>query len=243
MAFNTADTRQRAYNRIDTCNPGGNWIDEKQFNKKRPGATQKILCGNWNEETALEGDLIGQGLPVATLRENTATGIFSGGFESSPYLTMAVNPKDRRTEMVSTQRFSYNQLNSDLETQKQPSLGARSQLRLNGVVQTAKDELQKTVSEREAKSSGTLDLTGSRIELQSTYRAIHGKPEEKRVIDSVSDAYLSDRPITLYTGNPSSGKTMVVHGKTPDGSQVGPHHKHAHFSYDKYALGSLERKK
>ena len=242
MAFNTADTRQRAYNRIDTCNPGGNWIDEKQFNKARPGAAQKILCGNWNEETSLEGDLMGQGLPVATLRENTATGRCTGGFESSPYLTMAVNPKDRRTQMVSTQQASYNKVNGDLQAQKQPSLGARSALRLNDVVQIAKDELRTTVSERLARSSGTLDLTGSRVELQSTYRAIYGKPEPPQVVHSVSDAYLSDRPITLYTGNPSSGKTMVVHGKTPDGSQVGLHHKHAHFSYDKYALGSLERK-
>jgi hypothetical protein len=242
MAFNTADTRQRAYNRIDTCNPGGNWIDEKQYNKSRPGATKKILCGNWQEEHSLEGDLMSQGIPVATIRQNDATGHFVGGFESSPYLTMAVNPKDRRTELTSTQRASFNEKNSDLSTQKQPSLGARSQIRLNDVVSAAKEELQKTVSEREARSSGMLDLNGSKIELQSTYRGVHGKPEAKRVVETVSDEYLSDRPITLYTGNPSSGATMVVHGKTPNGSLVGPHHKHAHFSYDKFAIGSLDRK-
>ena len=237
MAFNTADTRQRAYNRIDTCNPAGNWIEEKQYNKNRPGASQRILCGNWQEETALEGDLIEQGIPVTTLRHDTATGHFSGGFESSPYLTMAVDPRDRRTELVTTQRASFNGSNSDLSTQKQPALGARSRIRMSDVIVSAKEELEKTVSDRAARSSGMLDATtGSKVSLQSTYSHVHCKPEEKRVVSAVSDSYLSDRPITLYTGNPVNGKKMVVHGQTPEGSLVGPHHKHSQFSYDKYSL-------
>ena len=37
MSLNRVDTRQRAYQRIDTSNPTGTWIDESGYNKYSTG--------------------------------------------------------------------------------------------------------------------------------------------------------------------------------------------------------------
>ena len=98
MAFNCSDTRQRAYNRIDTSSPGGNWIDEKQYNKAEAASTRdkRVLVGNWQEESKLEKDMIQSGHELATLHKTGK--YFSGGHESSAFLLTPVEgglPQER----------------------------------------------------------------------------------------------------------------------------------------------------
>eukprot|EP01061_Rhynchopus_euleeides_P024767 TRINITY_DN39929_c0_g1_i1.p1 TRINITY_DN39929_c0_g1~~TRINITY_DN39929_c0_g1_i1.p1 ORF type:complete len:115 (+),score=15.99 TRINITY_DN39929_c0_g1_i1:149-493(+) len=71
MAFNRTDTRQRAYNKIDACQPHGNWVDERSYNKTSKGC----LMGNWFEESILRDSLgkeptvhkvvVGESMPCA----------------------------------------------------------------------------------------------------------------------------------------------------------------------------------
>lgn len=236
MAFNTADTRQRAYNSIDTSNPAGTWVEEKAYNKTRPGDCKKVLCGNWQEERVLEGDLIAQGAPVASVRLDGTR--YRGGFESSPYLTVAVDPRERRPGLSTIQRDSFNQSNGDVKSQLQPALGVRAQARSEQILQLAKEALSASQQERTAAS-----LEGSFVKgatLRSTYHEAHCKPEEKRVITEIRQEYLQEVPITLYTGNPKTGVVMPVHGKTaenPTASTV--HAKHTGFTDEKYTIGGL----
>eukprot|EP00668_Euglena_longa_P005299 GGOE01006238.1.p1 GENE.GGOE01006238.1~~GGOE01006238.1.p1 ORF type:complete len:227 (-),score=60.62 GGOE01006238.1:246-926(-) len=58
MALNKADTRQRAYRKLDTSEPGGHWIEEAAFNGK-------VLVGNWQEERTL-----GEGLQTTVLQNS-----------------------------------------------------------------------------------------------------------------------------------------------------------------------------
>ena len=51
MALNKVDTLQRAYNKMDTCSPVGNWIEEPSYNKfASTGNQRRVLVGNWHEE-------------------------------------------------------------------------------------------------------------------------------------------------------------------------------------------------
>lgn len=236
MAFNTSDTRQRAYNPIDTSNPGGTWIDEKAFNKTRPGDGKKVLCGNWQEERILEGDMMSQGIPVGTVREDGVR--FRGGFETSPYLTVAVDPKERRPGLNTTQRVSYTSTNGDVKSQLQPALGVRAAARNEQVLALAKESLAASQEQRNA-----LSLSGSFVKgatLKSTYQEHHGQDEVKREVTEVRQDFVHETPITLYTGNPTTGKVMYVHGKTAENPAASTiHAKHSAFTDEKYTIGSL----
>lgn len=238
MAFNTSDTRQRAYAPIDTSNPGGTWIDEKAFNKTRPGDCKKVLCGNWQEERVLEGDMLSQGLVVAAVRPDGTGTRYRGGFESSPYLTLAVDPRDRRPDMNSTQRAEFNKSNSDISSQKQPALGVRAAARNQQMLELAQESLAQSQSQRSAAS-----LNGSFVKgatLRSTYNESHCKVESKREVGAIRLDYINDTPITLYTGNPQTGKAMMVHGKTPADPHASTiHARHTGFSNEKYTIGGL----
>ena len=235
MAFNTSDTRQRAFNRIDTSNPGGSWIDEKQFNKTRPGDCRKILCGNWQEEQILEGDIMREGLEVGTLKQDGK--FFHGGWESSPYLTVAVDDANRRHGFETTHRGSFNAMNSDVGSQRQPALGVRSNMRSGVILEEAKKSLSESRSQRELAMTQGSNVPGQ--QLLTTYQSQTGTLPPPRVVEKISHQYVKDVPITLYTGNPSTGKTMMVHGKTPSSGVSSVHSRHTYFTSPKYDLGMI----
>lgn len=241
MAFNTSDTRQRAFVPIDTSNPGGAWMEEKSYNKSRPGDCKKVLCGNWQEERLLEGDMMSQGMEVTVTRKDGNR--VRGGFESSPYLTMAADPRDRRQELLSTHRASYNMINSNVDSQKKSALGVRSQAKFEQVASLAKDSLAAAQEERERtmrmdKTSGNL---ADENPYTSTYQGVHcpGGIGPRKTVDRIPTEYLDDTPITLYTGHKGATKVMAVHGKTATSSFGSTHSRHTHFSEEKYSIGNL----
>jgi hypothetical protein len=233
MAFNTADTRQRAHQPIDTSNPHGTWIEEKSYNKTRPGASKKVLCGNWQEEGCLEGDKQSQGLLLESVRLDGTR--YRGGFESTPYLTTAVDPRDRRPDLVTTQRGSFSESNGDVKSQRQAALGVRSAARSEQVLQQAKEALAQAQLERTTGSLTDSMKSGTAGKIGSTNGRV-----TRRVVTEVRQDYLDEAPVTLWSGNPVSGKTMVVHGKSahnPTASSV--HSRHTGFTNEKYTLGAL----
>jgi len=54
MSLNKVDTLQRAYNKMDTCSPVGNWIEERSYNKfvGEGNQNRRVLVGNWQEESS-----------------------------------------------------------------------------------------------------------------------------------------------------------------------------------------------
>lgn len=234
MAFNTSDTRQRAHQPIDTSNPHGTWIEEKSYNKARPGDSKRVLCGNWQEEGCLEGDMLSQGMTLDPVRLDGTK--YRGGFESTPYLTTAVDPRERRPDLMSTQRLSFSDTNGDVRSQQQPALGVRSAARSEQMLQQAKEALAQAQQER---TTGSLadSMTGS-LQCASKIGSHNGRVN-KRVVQEIRQDYLNDIPITLYTGH-APGSRMVVPGKSavcPTASSV--HSRHTSFTDEKYSIGSL----
>ncbi|KAG8343465.1 hypothetical protein ERJ75_001749700 [Trypanosoma vivax] len=242
---------------IDTCSPGGTWIEEKRYNKTRhkDGATcsRKVLCGNWQEERLLEDDLLAQQVlssdsmkaedlsKTAILRASldtiraSASGRFTGGYPSTPYIACDARDPHMRF-MQTTQRHDYCEANADVRSLRRPELGARSRTHLELALKAAREAKAATDAERQERLRRTQEEEGS-VYL-STYHREHCHPEELPVIDELRNDYLSDEPITLYTGNPETGCTMVVHGKTPvepvpERSRFG---RHTYFTERKYCL-------
>ena len=85
MALNRTDTRQRAYNRIDTSNPKGNWIDEPSFNKSTGGC----LMGNWWEERELSKSMTEREKNESITSSTIGSPRVKGGMESTKFL---INP-------------------------------------------------------------------------------------------------------------------------------------------------------
>ncbi|RNF20738.1 uncharacterized protein Tco025E_03646 [Trypanosoma conorhini] len=249
--------RRRPYVPIDTCSPGGTWIEEKRYNKVRHenGAQQasKVLCGNWQEEKALEDDLLAQPpLPPGTVAPEefaqTAVlqasldpiregphGRYTGGYQSTPYVTTdARNPHLRFLQ--TTQRLDYCEANGDVKRLRRPDMGVRSRVLLEVALKAAQAEKEACDTEKQTRLSHIAE-DGGGIYL-STYHKSHCREEELPVINELRNDYLSDEPITLYTGNPVTGCTMTVHGKTPvepvkERSRFG---RHTYFTERKYAL-------
>ncbi|CBH14370.1 uncharacterized protein TEOVI_000380800 [Trypanosoma equiperdum] len=247
---------RKPYVPIDTCSPAGTWIEEKHYNKERhkDGATcsRKVLCGNWQEEKVLEDDLLAQ-QPVPSdpkgQMDFTSTTVlrasldairpgkndrFTGGYSSTPYVTSdARNPHSRFLQ--TTNREDYCEKNADLRTLRRPDLGARSRVLLQVALNAAREE--KNATEAERKQLTNVGMDGNNVYL-STYQKVHCLPEELPVVDSLCNDYLSDEPITLYTGNPETGCTMTVHGKTPVEPVEGRSRfgRHTYFTERKYCL-------
>nr|CCM36038.1 hypothetical protein, conserved [Leishmania guyanensis] len=299
------DKARKPYVPIDTCSPGGTWVEERRYNHVRPTVTGaataatetdargaslrtaesltaadrrpcRVLCGNWQEEDALERDLLaiqeaqqqlqqsrvdGEPLtsssapvqhmqtflksgwsPAATMEVITQkpNGIYTGGHTSTPYLTCDSRHPAMR-DLKSTYRVDFSSTSSDVASLRRPDLGVRSQ-RLMEQTRAAAKEMQaanvrahqEQLLLREASMKWMSRSSGPNI---SEYRAtMCDENEVLPVVEELSQEYLSDEPITLYTGNPKTGKTMVVHGKTPvdpvSSSRFG---KHSHFTEFKYA--------
>lgn len=314
------DKPRKPYIPIDTNSPAGTWIEEKRYNKSRPtqsqasnsngrihgsasgGMSRKVLCGNWQEEAALEGDMLAgevdahrrieqekmtasmdpsktttpaelaaraamllstanNGASLDVIRDTAGSGRFAGGFESSPFLTAdAARPNQRLLD--STYRVDYNAKGSDVGQLQRPALGVRSHLLLKQSLDAARAAQAQAAADaadsqaghaarmstiRGANGGSTAALADpGTVHDTSVYRATISEPRaadgcstshDHPRIDGLRQAYLDDVPITLYTGNPQSGKTMTVHGKTPvdpvSASQFG---KHTTFSEPKYHL-------
>ncbi|KAG5511675.1 hypothetical protein JKF63_07272 [Porcisia hertigi] len=302
MADSYYGKARKPYVPIDTCSPGGTWVEERRYNRVRPTATgasakasaegtltptadrltaadrrpHRVLCGNWQEEDVLERDLLAiqearlqekkscadgeptistsapvqhmQTLlksgwnPTSTMEVITPkpSGFFSGGHLSTPYLTCDARHPNIR-DLNTTNRVDFNSTSSDVASQRRPDLGVRSQLLMEqarsmaGEMQAANRRARhEQLRLREASMHGMSLSYGPNI---SEYRAtMCDKDEVLPVVEELSQDYLSDEPITLYTGNPNTGKTMTVHGKTPvDPVSSTRFGKHTHFSEFKYA--------
>ncbi|CAC9441652.1 conserved hypothetical protein [Leishmania infantum JPCM5] len=296
---------RKPYVPIDTCSPGGTWVEERRYNRVRPTVTgaaaaamepgasgasspgadsltaadrrpRRVLCGNWQEEDALERDLLaiqeaqlqqqhkqagGELLtsssapvqhmqtflksgwnPTATMEVITEkpNGIYTGGHTSTPYLTCDSRHPAMRS-LDSTYRVEFSSTSSNVASLRRPDLGVRSQ-RLMEQARVAAKEMQAASLRarqeqqqlREASMKWMSRSCGPNV---SEYRAtMCDENEVLPIVEELSQDYLSDEPITLYTGNPNTGKTMEVHGKTPvdpvSSSRFG---KHTHFSEFKYA--------
>jgi hypothetical protein len=262
MAFNCADTRQRAYNRIDTSAPGGSWIDEKQYNKHigpaKAGA-RRTLVGNWQEEGVLEKDMAERGHDLTMLKEVPAAAgptRFRGGYESTEFLLSSQDRTERAMDGNSTYASTYGETamnrsllatstgdGSGAPPNATTSGGVRSQLKAREVVEEARQMV--------AQQQQTL-LTASRVgtgsdSFTSTYRTTINAtagPQyaTRRVIEpaNLDGRYVKDVPVTLYTGNPETGAAMVVPGKS---GHVGlnPLGRTNAFTFNKYAIGDLKR--
>lgn len=277
---------RKPYVPIDTYSPAGTWIEEKHYNRVRPSGSngRKVLCGNWQEEQALEQDMLQRERDMqATLSATTGSGVdggtsihhgttqdtvsldvirdrgngtFAGGFESTPYLTCdAVYPNMRC--MATTHRTDYTKASSDVTQLRRPELGVRSRVLLQQALAAAAEE-QKMARERQAGLSssatrfrrgrsgfsGTADADSdvmqddATVHTQSVYKTTICDPDEVLpTVDVLQSDYLSDEPITLYTGNPATNTVMAVHGKTPvDTSGPNQFGKHSYFSEPKYHL-------
>lgn len=234
MAFNCADTRQRAYNRIDTSNPHGNWVDERSYNKTGT-AGRRTLVGNWQEDEKLERDMKEHGHDQTVVRKEGK--YFKGGFESTAYLLSEVEKEDRKAEGVTMQRQSFNDTNGDIKTQQKAPLGVRSQIRAEMVVAEAKAivaQQEKAVAAASAPPpmSSTYRDTVNRADGPQR-RVVNDAPGEKRT-------YVGDKPITLYTGNPQTGARMRVQGATTEGGTGNPLAKNTNFTCDRFAIGMIK---
>eukprot|EP01062_Namystynia_karyoxenos_P029836 TRINITY_DN22349_c0_g1_i1.p1 TRINITY_DN22349_c0_g1~~TRINITY_DN22349_c0_g1_i1.p1 ORF type:complete len:241 (+),score=62.01 TRINITY_DN22349_c0_g1_i1:76-798(+) len=223
MALNRTDTRQRAYNRIDSSQPQGNWIDEAAYNKHGPG---KVLMGNWVEERELKGSVERHGGDVRVHRvlEQPRFGPAraKGGFQSSQFLTNShSDPPHWATgggepQFLTTQQSEFNAHNSDVAFGKPPAPGVRKQIRVGDIIAEAV---------RGQSYEGQRFTTPS-----STYRSQTQNvppPAVRGPRDSFD--YAEDVPVSLYTGNPATGVKMGVQGKTA-GTGRNPFAKCASFS-------------
>jgi hypothetical protein len=226
MAFNCADTRQRAYNRIDTSNPQGNWVDERSYNRPDNALRGRTLVGNWQEEVHLEADMNDNGHDVSLLRQRGR--YMTGGFESTAYLLSPEEQGNRLADTVTTNRHSFNDTNGDVAMQRKPKLGVRSELRAQMVIAEA-EKLAADAAQAPAEP------------LSTTYRATLSdrSKEQPRTIDMQQTLEQSKKlstPITLYSGNPQSGVKMAVQGASSAAGTGNPHGKNCSFTFEKYSL-------
>jgi hypothetical protein len=227
-----ADTRQRAYNRIDTSNPQGSWIDEKYYNRGGTG-NSKVLVGNWQEEERLETDMTTMGKTQTVVRQDGK--YFKGGFESSAYLLTDREDQERTMDGTTMQRQSFNEFNGDVQKQKKAPLGVRSNIRAQMVIDEAQElvrQQEEAARQRDAPLSTTyreavshIPLTGNTV--KGTFRGASVGAEKD---------YAADTPITVYTGNPRTGVRMQVQGLTSTAGGGNALSKNTTFSHDKFAV-------
>eukprot|EP00756_Hemistasia_phaeocysticola_P039103 Hpha_TRINITY_DN16797_c5_g3::TRINITY_DN16797_c5_g3_i2::g.79028::m.79028 len=233
MALNRTDTRQRAYNRIDTSQQQGNWIEEASYNKHGGG---KILMGNWVEERGLKDGMAAHGEDSRVHRTTTTERSFGadrakGGFQSSKFLT---NPNDTsghwalgqdQPHFVTVHQAEFNKSNADTSQRKPPPSGVLKTKRREEIMAEA---LASEVRPEQKFSSYSTSY-------QTTTALVEG-PALRGPRDSFD--YAEDVPVSLYTGNPETGKKMGVQGKSA-GTGRCPFAKNAAFStpIDKHPVG------
>lgn len=284
---------RKPYVPIDTCSPAGTWVEERHYNRVRPTAAEyaatlsgssggggqtpgsahrprRVLCGNWQEEDALERDLLAIQVAQQQLQQQPSSdeastthaqrlvdagwnpsvtteiitqksnGRYTGGHTSTPYLTCDPQHPNRR-DLDSTYRVDYNATNGNVASQRRPELGVRSQRLMAQAMATAKEMTaasraaqQERQAAAEANAVGTSRAFGPNV---SEYHATMCDADEVLpVVEALTDDYHGDEPITVYTGNPDTGKTMTVHGKTPvDPVAASRFGRHTHFTENKYA--------
>lgn len=228
MAFNRTDTRQRAYNRIDSSQPQGNWIDEASYNK---GGGGKCLMGNWVEERNLQESMGKKGYDMSVHRVKK-TDTFgadrgTGGFASSAFIINQQDEQkhwaldDGKAHFMSTAMDSFNAENSNIDHGKKANLGIRRQMRLNDILDEA------AAASKPADDSATKNSTKYWGTTARDFNASAPSPEIFGPKDSFD--YADDVPISLYTGNPSTGAKMSIQGKSA-GTGRNPFAKNANFS-------------
>jgi len=232
--MNRTDTRQRAYNRIDSSQQQGNWIEEASYNKN--GSQGKVLMGNWVEERGLQDSMAEHGEDSRVHRTTTTERSFGadrgkGGFQSSKFLT---NPSDKpahwalggeEPQFVTLHQANFNKTNSDAKARAPaPSGTLRTKRREEIIAEALANEVR---PEKKYTSYSTT--------YQST-TALCDAPALRGPRDSFD--YAEDVPVSLYTGNPQTGKKMGVQGKTA-GTGRCPFAKNAAFStpIDKHPVG------
>ena len=243
------DYRLRGPHRIDTYNPGGSWVDEKNYNRTRKGgASGKVLCGNWQEEVTLEDDMQRNGHDCSIFRPKGRR--ITGGFESTAYLTSDKEPATRCADHLTTMDASYTAKNGDVIAAKKSNapnhkLGVRSRIRAQMIVDEAKLLLsQQAEAQRSAQRPPSPEST---YEATLSMRKQREGTRPRRPMDSqttLNCEYFDETPVTLYTGNPRTGAKMIVPGKSEASGVLYPsmHAKNTTFSNDKFAIGPLNRK-
>lgn len=226
-----ADTRQRAYNRIDTSNPQGSWIDEKYYNRGGTGGS-KVLVGNWQEEERLEADMDVAGKTQTVVRKDGK--YFKGGFESTSYLLTDREESDRGFDGTTIQRDDFNNSNGDIEKQKKAPLGVRSAIRAQMVVSEARALVKQMEEQSKLKDepmTSTYRAQVSKTNGANTLRGtFHGASEAAR------QDYSKAAPITVYSGNPRSGCRMKVQGLSETAGTGNPLARNTNFSHNRFAL-------
>ena len=227
-----ADTRQRAYNRIDTSNPQGSWIDEKYYNRGGTGGA-KVLVGNWQEEERLEADMNTAGKTQTVVRKDGK--YFKGGFESTSYLLTDREETERGFDGTTIQRDDFNTHNGDIEKQKKAPLGVRSAIRAQMVVAEARElvkQMEENAKHKDEPMTSTYRANVSRTGANgnTTRGTFHGASAAAR------KDYSNDGPITVYTGNPRSGCRMKVQGISETAGTGNALAKNTSFTHNRFAL-------
>lgn len=157
-------------------------------------------------------------------------GHYDGTFNSTPYIIRgAAHPSE--LDANTTYLTAYNERNSDVRRLFRPDLGVRSQLLLHQALNIAQQEQQKREEAREIQFHEDGSWKSEYTEKISDPRGVYP------TIKALQTDYLVEEPITIYTGNPFTSKTMVVHGKTPYDPMSKPYHgKHTYFSERKYTI-------
>ncbi|CAD2220240.1 hypothetical protein AGDE_05809 [Angomonas deanei] len=224
----------------------GNWQEEQQLEQDLLQQERAVKEGTvdrtWKTDT----------VSLDVIRDK-GNGHYTGAFNSSPYLTTDVrNPNERFLNTTNRQDFNAN--SSDVKQLRRPQAGVRSQQMLQQALQQAEEEqkqaeemrqtrMRETMSKHDKGIGGNHSQLGALQEDRTTsvYKGTISNQapyqDEPHTVNELRNDYLDDEPITLYTGNPQSGKTMTVHGKTPaDPSGHTRFGKHTQFSERKYDL-------
>ena len=73
------------------------------------------------------------------------------------------------------------------------------------------------------------------------HRSSSAEPSSRRSSTLATEApYAADKPVTLYSGNPRSGATMTVPGKSDAAGTGNPHGRNTSFTCSKFAISSNE---
>jgi hypothetical protein len=200
------------------------WINEKRFNKSgRVGG--KTLIGNWQEEQRLETDV---GLLPGTVIDTNRKGA-----ESTPFLISSIVKEQRSLKDTTSEHHAqFNHNNSDVTLLRPARLGVRSMLRAQAILDEAKQRVQEEEAQRRRVEEG-VKRSAAREAAEKT--GLQG-PAIMTVDPNKEFSYLTDIPVTVYTGDPTTGDTMrAVPGRTSVATGApNPLAKNTFFSNDKY---------
>lgn len=247
---------EKAYNRLRPTGTAsrkvlhGNWLEERalendlltleaeEAERKAQGATcscgEKVTPGSYESVTDAHRHFP---LPrpwhacsSLDIFQKLKNGHYDGAFNSTPYITCdAARPSE--LDANTTYLTAYNEKNADVRRLFRPDMGVRSQLLLHQALNIAQQEQQKREEARQIQFFEEGSWKSEYAEKISDQREVYP------TVEALKTDYLVEEPITIYTGNPFTSKTMVVHGKTPYDPMSKPYHgKHTYFSEPKYAI-------